>query len=249
MDEVSHGVGLLVVVVGEEVFGRVGRSSDPLAELDARGVDPLLDADQVRAGRANAGSEVVMGELPARPRPPDPSADRELPRLGNAEAAELGRGSKNGRHVKRYTSRGVTCQATRLFATGRCYGKLRHVTLRDTLRRVRKEAGGLTQKQAAERIDKSRVTWNKWESGRRSLSADSARLIEARFGLQPGELQAWVDQRQRGEDDSHEQRLGVLEAERDELRGRIQRLEDLLDPPRAEPHARATGRSAGGGEP
>lgn len=123
------------------------------------------------------------------------------------------------------------------------------MTLRDTLRRVRKEAGGLTQKQAAERIDKSRVTWNKWESGRRSLSAHSARLIEARFGLQPGELQPWVDHRQRDEDDDHEQRLGTLEAERDELLRRIQRLEDLLDPARDEPPVRASERSAGGGEP
>jgi transcriptional regulator with XRE-family HTH domain len=70
---------------------------------------------------------------------------------------------------------------------------VRHVTLRDALRRLRADAGGLTQAQAALRVGVPRETWNKWESGKRSLNPDSARKLEQEFRLPDRTLDRYVN--------------------------------------------------------
>src|SRR4051812_4314315 len=85
---------------------------------------------------------------------------------------------------------------------------------------MRKDAGGITQAAAAERVGAPRETWNKWESAKhpRSLSAYYARVIEDRFELEDGELEPFVESRQAAEPD-----------EVAHLWDRIERLEARLE--------------------
>lgn len=95
--------------------------------------------------------------------------------------------------------------------------------LRSFLRRLRAEHGRITQAEAAARVGVSRETWVKWESrrGGRLLNPDSARRIEAEFGLADGEMARFENPR-RAEDGDLERRVAELEDElvrlADELR-------------------------------
>lgn len=55
----------------------------------------------------------------------------------------------------------------------------------DALRKLRKQAGGLSVERAAARIDVSRSTWNAWELGKQRPTHDSLRLIVEAFECPP----------------------------------------------------------------
>lgn len=109
------------------------------------------------------------------------------------------------------------------------------MTLRAALQKLRREAGRITQAEAAKRVGAPRETWNKWESkeGKRDLSAYYARVIEERFDLEDGALEQFVEPRQAAAPD-----------EVSHLEQRIDRLEERLDVALSELADHAAGQAA-----